>query len=55
MADTIKAHFGMSLWQRIKAASILWWDIVVTKELACIDDEKDNIAGTKLNENDDRL
>ena len=29
----MKAKFEMSLWQRIKAASIIWWAIVVTGEL----------------------
>lgn len=37
--DIIKAKFEMSLWQRIKAACGVWWAIVVTKELECIDDE----------------
>ena len=34
-----KVHFQMSLWQRIKAASLMWWAIVVTGELSVIDDE----------------
>lgn len=36
---TIKAKFEMSLWQRIKAASGVWWAIVVTKEIECADDQ----------------
>jgi len=35
----IKAKFKMSLWLRIKAACGVWWAIVVTKELECLDDE----------------
>jgi len=35
----IKTKFEMSLWQRIKAACLVWWAIVVTKELTCFDDE----------------
>lgn len=34
----MKAKFEMPLWQRIKAACALWWAIVVTGELECIDD-----------------
>lgn len=37
----ITAKFEMSLWQRIRAASLMWWDIVVTGELECADDEVD--------------
>lgn len=37
--NIIKAKFDMSLWLRIKAACIVWWAIVVTGELDCIDDE----------------
>ena len=37
----VKAKFGMSLWQRIRAASALWWAIVVTGEISCFDDEDD--------------
>lgn len=39
MSKTIKAKFEMSLWMRIKVACGVWWSIVVTKELECIDDE----------------
>lgn len=35
----IKAKFEMSLWWRIKAACGVWWAIVVTKEIECVDDE----------------
>jgi hypothetical protein len=35
----IKARFDMSLWQRVRAACSVWWAIVVTKEVECIDDE----------------
>lgn len=35
----IKAKFKMSLWQRIRAASSVWWAIVVTGEIECLDDE----------------
>lgn len=37
--ETIKAKFEMSLWWRIKTACGVWWAIVVTKEIECIDDE----------------
>ncbi len=29
----------MSLWWRIKAACGVWWSIVVTGEIDCVDDE----------------
>ncbi len=35
----MKAKFKMSLWERIKAASLVWWAIVVTGEVECSDDE----------------
>lgn len=41
-SKTIKAGFEMSLWQRIKAASLIWWAIVVTGEIECLDDELDD-------------
>jgi len=41
----IKAKFKMSLWQRIKAASVLWWAIVVTGEIECLEDEGTNSEG----------
>lgn len=39
----IKAKFEMSLWLRIKAACGIWWSIVVTGELDCIDDEPQEV------------
>lgn len=39
----MKANFKMSLWQRIKAASLIWWGIVVTGELDCVDDSDESI------------
>lgn len=39
MKEKIKAKFEMSLWHRIRAASILWWSIVITGELECFSDE----------------
>lgn len=44
----IKAKFEMSLWQRIKAASIFWWAIVITKEIEALDDETIDKACDKL-------
>lgn len=38
----IKAKFEMSLWQRIRAASLVWWAIVVTGEVECADDENES-------------
>jgi len=38
----MKARFEMSLWERIKAASLMWWAIVVTGEIELYDDEKEN-------------
>ncbi len=35
----MKARFKMNLWQRIKAASLLWWAVVVTGEVELVDDE----------------
>ena len=35
----MKARFEMSLWERIKAASLVWWAIVFTGEIECSDDE----------------
>lgn len=37
---TLKAKFQMSLWDRIVAASIMWWAIVITGELECEDDRE---------------
>ena len=37
----VKAKFDMSLWQRIKAASLIWYAIVVTGEISVDDDEED--------------
>ena len=37
--ENIRCHFEMSLWQRIRAACLVWWGIVVTKEISCVDDE----------------
>lgn len=45
VVDKIKCKFEMTLWQRIKAVCIVWWAIVVTKELTCIDDGEDNGRG----------
>lgn len=42
MVDEIKCKFEMTLWQRIKVACIMWWAVVVTKELTCVDDEENN-------------
>lgn len=39
---TKKVKFEMSLWQRIRLASMMWWDIVVTGELECVDDEDED-------------
>lgn len=44
----MKAKFEMSLWNRIRAASFLWWDIVVIGELECTDDEAIDEASDKL-------
>ena len=35
----VHAKFDMSLYQRIRAANSLWWAVVVTGELDCLDDE----------------
>ncbi|KKN77888.1 hypothetical protein LCGC14_0356250 [marine sediment metagenome] len=37
----MKAELKMSLWQRIKLASIMWWAMVMTGELECYDDHED--------------
>lgn len=34
----MKAKFKMSFWQRVKAATGLWWAIVVTGEIELTDD-----------------
>ena len=41
--EKIKCHFEMSLWQRIRAASLVWWNIVVTKEISCVNDEVQDV------------
>ena len=33
----IKVKFKMNLWKRIKAACLVWWRIVVTGEIQCVD------------------
>jgi hypothetical protein len=38
---TTKARFQMSLWQRIKAACSIWWAIVVTKEIECVNEKNE--------------
>ncbi len=45
---TMNAKFKMSLWNRIRAASLLWWDIVVLKGLKCVDDETIEEVSDKL-------
>jgi hypothetical protein len=37
---TIKCKFAMNLWNRIRLASRLWWDIVINGEMECMDDEE---------------
>lgn len=37
--ETKRVVFEMGLWARIKAASSLWWAIVVTGKIDCLDDE----------------
>jgi len=48
----MNVRFKMSLWQRIKAATSMWWEIVVTGEIECTDsDEEEPIApGININE-----
>lgn len=36
-----RVNFEMSLWSRIKAASLLWWAIVATGELTCVGEDGD--------------
>ena len=38
--STMIAKFQMSLWLRIKAATKLWWAIVVTGEIECTDKDE---------------
>lgn len=45
---TMKAKFEMSLWQRIKAASFVWWAIVVTGEIECADDRDNRIERDRM-------
>ena len=50
--NAMNVRFKMSLWQRIKAATSMWWEIVVTGEIECTDsDEEEPIApGININE-----
>lgn len=39
---TVVAEFEMSFWHRLRIASCMWWDIVITGELECLDDRSED-------------
>ena len=46
--EKIKAEFRMNLWMRIKSACIVWWGIVITKEITCYEESKITKAIEKI-------
>ncbi|MCK5601912.1 hypothetical protein KAR91_08590 [Candidatus Pacearchaeota archaeon] len=43
----MKVEFNMGRWQRIKAATIMWWAIVFTGEINCCDEEHEKQPKTR--------